>query len=88
MAKRAGLSDHLNYNASARPKTSGSLLRQDARISKIQSAFQEVSALATHSLSLADPLGILQSDIAKVARWRGNACVFQRCCFLEGIYAR
>jgi len=39
VAKRAVLREHLNYNASERPKTSGSLVRQDARISKIQSRF-------------------------------------------------
>jgi hypothetical protein len=68
VAKRAVLSDHLNYNASARPKTSGSLFSGFKNLRRINRAFQVVSALATHSLSLADPLGILQSDIAKVAR--------------------
>ena len=87
MAKRAVLSDHLNYNASA-PQDFGVSIFRMQESSKNHRAFQVVSALATHSLSLADPLGILQSDIAKVARWRGNACIFQRCCFLEGIYAR
>lgn len=89
MAKRAVLSDHFNYNASARPKTSGSMVRQDARISKIQSRYS--GGFDAGNPFVESCWSLWNLTIRQVGKLPGGAvthAMFNDVVYWRGIYAR